>query len=390
MDATPILSHGATGAQPGMRVLVAPSTFKGSLSSAQAAAAMDAGVRAALPDASVDVVLMADGGDGSVDALVRAGYTPHLVEVRGPTRVPGQAVIAASGRTAAVELAGACGLARLPGGRLEPLASSTHGLGDAIRGALDLGIHDLLLCVGGSASTDGGAGMLEALGAVLLDTDGRPVEACGATLARVASVDLARLDERLARCRITVATDVSSPLTGTTGAASVFGPQKGASPAQVRALEEGIQSWAAVLAGVAHRDVAGVPGAGAAGGTAAAAMAVLDAAVAPGAEAIAEATGLRAAVGRADLVVTGEGRFDEQSLLGKGPSLVLRWAGDASRPAVLVCGSIALPAERLRAAGATAWAALDADADIPDAMTRAAQLLPVATAGAVAAAVGKA
>ncbi|MDO8308609.1 MAG: glycerate kinase [Actinomycetota bacterium] len=388
MDATPILSHDATGPQAGMRVLVAPSAFKGSLSSTQAAEAMSAGVHAALPGAVVDVVLMADGGDGSIDALVRAGFTAHEVEARGPTLVPGQSAIAVTGARAAVELASTCGLTRLPGGRLEPLASSTHGLGDAIRAALDLGIDELLLCVGGSASTDGGAGMLQALGAVLLDATGRPVQACGGTLGHIASLDLSRLDARLAGCRVTVATDVSSPLTGNTGAAAVFGPQKGASPAQVRALEEATVSWAGVLAGIAGRDVAGVSGSGAAGGTAAAALAVLGAEIAPGAEAIAEATGLRAAVARASLVVTGEGSFDEQSLLGKGPSLVLRWAGEAARPAALVCGSIGLPADRVRAAGATAWAALDDGADLPDAISRAAQLLPAATARAVASAVG--
>jgi len=334
-----------------LRVVLAPNSFKGSLSATQAAAAMAAGVRRVAPDADVAVVPIADGGDGSVDAFVSAGHSRVAIVTRGPTGEPGEAALAVKGRHAVVELASSCGMSRLPNGVTAPMASTTEGLGDALRAALDLGADRLLVCLGGSASTDGGTGMLSALGATLTDADGRVVPPGGAGLADIADLDLATLDPRMLTAQVTVAADVSSPLTGPAGAAAIFAPQKGAAPDEVAALEAGLRSWSRVLARVTDRDVAQIPGAGAAGGTAAALLAVFDAGITPGAAVIADLVGLDDRLESADLVVTGEGRLDRQSELGKGVAVVAARALAADVPVLAVCGRIDLTPSELEAAG---------------------------------------
>lgn len=341
-----------------MKVLIAPAAFKGTLSADEAARAIGVGVHRALPHADVRLLPIADGGDGSVDALIASGFDEHAVDVAGPTGVRHRARIAVRGSTAVVELANTCGIALLPGDAAAPMTSSTHGLGEAMRVALDLGAEFVVICLGGSASTDGGAGMLEALGARLVDAAGRPVEPGGRGLAHVAGIDLAGLDVPARTTRFTVAADVTSPLFGPGGAAHVFGPQKGASADEVAQLDAGLRTWARVLEAATGRDVADVPGAGAAGGTGAAAMAVLHAELVSGAGYVQSAVGLADAVAAADLVVTGEGHLDEQSLLGKGPVAVARIASSAGVPVIAVCGRISLTADQLRDAGFAAWSSV--------------------------------
>ncbi len=364
MPPAPILSQAdepsradrASAAGPPLRVVLAPNAFKGSMTATRVAAAMAEGVRDVAPDAVLDVAPIADGGDGTVDAFVAAGYTPIPVTTRGPTGDPVRSFIAARGDTVVVELASTCGMALLPGGVPAPLSSTTSGLGDAILAALDHGARDLLVCLGGSASTDGGTGLLTALGATVEDPLGRPVAAGGSGLADIARIDLSGLDPRLAATRITVAVDVSSPLCGPTGAAAMFAPQKGASPTQVAELDAGLRSWSRVLTESTGRDVADLPGAGAAGGSAAALLAVFDATVAPGASVIADLVGLAARLESADVIITGEGRLDQQSALGKGAIDVAARAFAAGVPTLAVCGRIDLPRGELAAAGFAGWA----------------------------------
>ncbi len=367
-----------------MRVLISPDTFKGSLTSLAAARAMQEGAVRVFPRCLVRLLPIADGGDGSVDALILAGYDALSVPTRGPTGRPAIARIAIREGGAVVEIANACGLLLLPDAVPAPMESSSLGLGDAIIGALDAGAGHVVVCLGGSASTDGGAGMLAALGVRLRDASGRDVRPCGGTLSDVARVDLAGLDPRVSTTAFTVATDVTSPLLGPAGAAAVFAPQKGATPAQAAQLEAGLAHWAGLLERATGADVSVVAGAGAAGGVAAACLAVLGADLVSGAEFIQSALGLERAVRAADVVVTGEGSLDRQSLLGKGAISVARSAKDQGVPVVAVCGRIDLGEDELAALGIISSSSLVSLArDGGDAIRRAAELLPEATAAAL-------
>jgi glycerate 2-kinase len=392
MPRPPILSQEA-GAMPIVRagrpqtplhVVVAPNAFKGSLSARAAAEAMAAGVRRAAHDAECVLRPIADGGDGSLDAFAASGFTRRPVTTHGPTGATVSASYATDGSTAVVELASTCGLARLPAGALAPMTSTTEGLGDAIRAALDERPSRIIACLGGSASTDGGTGLLVALGARLLDADGLPVPPGGAWLEQIAGLDLSLIDPRLRDTDITVAADVTSPLHGPEGAATVFAPQKGATPAEVARLDAGLRSWAGVLARATGTDVAAAPGAGAAGGTGAALLAACAATMAPGADLIADLIGLDDAIDGADLVVTGEGRLDAQSALGKGAVAVAMRARARGVPTLAVCGVVDLDEAALRASGFDAWRDCLSRAERPeDAMTRAVELVADATADVV-------
>ena len=380
----PILSHDGRPAQGDVTVLVAPDDFKGSLTAGAAAAAMRLGVEDALPLARVTELPLADGGDGSVDAAVRAGYQPHSVTVRGPTGAPVDSVIALHQGRAIVEVANTCGLLLLPGGRLEPLASSTAGLGDAVLAALTLGATEVVVCLGGSASTDGGAGLLQALGAVLTGAGGEPVTATGGSLASIATLDLDGLDPRVRAARFVAATDVDSPLTGERGAAAVFAPQKGADAGTVVRLDAALAAWGRVLARTTGRDVTEAPGAGAAGGTGAALLAALSAERVSGAAYLQDLTGLPHALAGSDLVVTGEGRLDAQSALGKGAMSVAVRAQAMGVACVMVCGAIDVGTQDLERVGVQSTATIMGLAgDSDDAMRRAGDLLRQATREAV-------
>ncbi|MFI5086322.1 MAG: glycerate kinase [Actinomycetales bacterium] len=360
-----------------MRIIIAPDKFKGSLSAPEVAEALATGLQRSPAGADLELVLVpvADGGEGTLDAAVGAGFSRRSATVSGPTGEPVRATFTVRGREAVIEMAAASGLALLPGGVPAPLTAGSRGTGELIRAALDAGCTDIILGVGGSANTDGGAGMLTGLGARMLDADGADLGPGGAALARLAVVDLDGLDPRLADARIVLATDVDNPLRGVRGAPAVFGPQKGATAAEVEALDAALGVLVdklAAAAGPAARRHADTPGAGAAGGVGYAALAVLAAAHRPGIDVVLGFTQLAGRVAGADLVITGEGSLDEQSLGGKTPVGVARTAAAAGVPVVAVCGRTTLAAAQLHAAGFAQTFALtalepDVDACIRDA-----------------------
>lgn len=359
------------------RVLVAPDKFKGSLTAAEAADALAAGLTSADPALRVTTAPVADGGDGTVAAAVASGWQPVTVKTTGPTGLPVAATYAVRGHRAAVELASAAGLALLPGSALDPVGATTYGAGTVIAHALDRGCTEVIVGLGGSASSDGGAGLLQALGAVITGGNGKAVGPGGGALAGVGRLDLSGLHPRARRARFRVACDVDSPLLGPDGAAAVYGPQKGAVPAQVRLIEAALARWAEVVAGATgHRNLARAPGAGAAGGTAYGLMAGLGAGAEPGIALMLELTGFDARLGGADLVVTGEGTLDSQSLAGKAPVGVAAAAGRRGVPVVAVAGRNRLDRGQLDRAGiAAVYALTDIEPDPAVAMTDAARLL---------------
>jgi glycerate kinase len=319
-----------------VRIVVAPDSFKGSIGAAAAAAALADGWRGARPDDEVDCLPLADGGEGTLDVLAAAvpGARWHAATVSGPARQHvASCWLELPGRTAVIELARASGLPLLASP--DPLGAHTAGTGELIGRALDAGTTRIIIALGGSASTDGGAGALSALGARFLDAAGNPLAAGGGALARLASADLSGLRPPPPG-GVTCLTDVAAPLLGPFGAAAVFGPQKGAGPRQVAALEAGLARLARLLGGEPA-----APGAGAAGGTGYGFSAAWGAAIVPGAAELGRIAGLDATLPGASLVITGEGRYDRTSTAGKVAGAVLAAAAMAGVPAALVAGSIA-------------------------------------------------
>jgi glycerate 2-kinase len=370
-----------------MRIVVAPDKFKGSLPAAGVAAAVAAGLRSVAGDAEIITLPVADGGDGTVDAAVAAGFERVPVDAAGAEGEPVRASYARRGEVAVIEMAGVCGLARLPRGRLVPLTASSFGAGEVVRVALEAGARQVVLGVGGSASTDGGAGLLQALGARVLDGRGEPLGreaggrrmAGGADLGAVATLDLAGLIPAARSAEFILAADVDNPLTGPNGAAAVYGPQKGASPAEVALLDAGLRRWGAVVAGAVGQDWSQEPGSGAAGGVGFAALAVLGARMRPGIELVLELTGLESRLAGADLVITGEGSLDQQSLAGKAPVGVARAAARHGIPVVAVAGRNMLTADELTAAGiAAVYPLTDLEPDLERCRAEAAGLLRLA------------
>jgi glycerate kinase len=358
------------------RVLVVPDKFKGSVTAAEAADALAAGLLRAMPDLEVVRLPVADGGDGTLAAALSAGYELVPVVADGPTGEPVGTAFAVLAETAVVELADVTGLRRLTGPPA-PLTASTYGVGQVITAALDYGATRIVLGIGGSASTDGGAGMLQALGLRLVGADGAEVGRGGAALAEIASVHLAGLDRRLGSgATLLVASDVENPLLGPKGAAAVFGPQKGASPDDVALLNFALTRWAAITESVIGRDIADDVGAGAAGGTGFGAMAYLGARLVPGVELVLDLIGFDAALDGADLVITGEGSLDSQSLSGKAPVGVARAAARHGVPVVAVAGLVSLTEAETAAAGfAAAYSLADLEPDYAASMAGAADLL---------------
>ncbi|CAM3942098.1 glycerate kinase [Smaragdicoccus niigatensis] len=327
-------------------VVVAPDKLKGSATAAQAAAAISQGIRDRIPQAVVRQLPIADGGDGTVDAALSAGWQRIDLVAEDALGVEGPTYFAMRDGVAIVELAQICGLVKL-GDRRDPMGAGTEGLGTAIAHAVELGVREIVIGLGGSASTDGGAGMLRRLGARTLDVEGRG----GAVLAGIARLDLSGLASSLAGVAFTLAADVDNPLLGPRGAAAVFAAQKGATLEQVDELEESLARWAAVVAEATGRDVSDSPGAGAAGGAGFAAMAALNAVRTSGVEVVLDLVGFDAASRDATLVVTGEGALDVQTLEGKAPAGVARRARAAGVPVVAVAGRNSLRAEQIRDAG---------------------------------------
>ncbi|KMS82656.1 MULTISPECIES: glycerate kinase [Streptomyces] len=335
------------------RVLIAADKFKGSLTAVQVAERVTAGLRRVVPDLRVEALPVADGGDGTVDAAVAAGFERREVRVAGPLGQEVTAAFALRDGTAVVEMAEASGLQRLPAGVFAPLTASTYGSGELLRAALDAGARTIVFGVGGSATTDGGAGMLSALGARFLTEEGEPVSPGGGGLAGLARADLSGLDPRLSSVELVLASDVDNPLTGPKGAPAVYGPQKGASPKDVETLDAALGHFAKVLeaeAGPRAAEYAAAPGAGAAGGIGYGAL-LLGARFRPGIEVMLDVLGFAPALRRASLVITGEGSLDEQTLHGKAPAGVAAAARAAGKEVVAVCGRLALPTEALLRAG---------------------------------------
>jgi glycerate kinase len=328
-------------------VVVAPAPFKGAVSAGEAARAIGAGLR--LAGHETRVLAAADGGEGTMDALVAAlGGRRRGVPATDPLGRPTDAAVGRlPGGTVVVEMAQASGWERLSDRERDPEATTSFGTGQLIRAALDLKASRIVVGVGGSATTDAGLGIARALGARVLDADGHELEGRGAELARVATIDLTGLDPRVASTEIVVACDVDNPLLGEHGAARVFAPQKGADRAAVERLEAGMASVAALFT---TTDVH-APGAGAAGGAAAGMAELLGARLTPGAPLVLEAVALRAALEGADLCVTGEGRLDEQSLSGKAAVAVARVCRAAEVPCVALCGQVGLLPGLIRRAG---------------------------------------
>lgn len=362
-----------------MRIVIAIDKFKGSLPAGAVGMHLAAGITAVDPTIMVDVVPVADGGEGTLDAAVHAGFERHAVTVDGPTGEPVRAAIAVRGTEAVVEMAAASGLDLLPGGSRAPLVASSHGTGQLVLAALDLGCTHIVLGVGGSASTDGGAGLLAALGLRLLDRDGRELPRGGAALADLHSIRTDALDPRVATTRFTLASDVDNPLLGARGAAAVFGPQKGADTHGVSILEGALTRLVETVArdvGPVAAEAAHLPGAGAAGGVGFAALALLGAVRASGIDVVLELAGLERALDGADLVITGEGSLDAQSLGGKTPMGVAQAARRAHVPVVAVCGVTSLHAGQLTEAGfARTYPLSDLEPDAATSIARAAGLL---------------
>ncbi len=326
-----------------MKVVIAPQGFKGNLTALQVSRAIDDGIRRVLPDIVTSLVPMADGGEGTTQALVDAlGGDMIPVEVTDPMggRVLAHWGFLSDGVTAAIEMAAASGLGLVPPQKRNPLLATTYGTGELIRHALEKGCRKFIVGIGGSATNDGGAGMAQALGARLLDARGEAIAFGGAALSSLEHIDISTLDPRLAGCDVLLACDVDNPLCGSSGASCVYGPQKGATEEMVAQLDKALAHYADVIKRDIGIDIRDVPGAGAAGGLGAGLMVFLKAKLQPGVEVIIQATGLIEHLKGASLVFTGEGRIDSQTVYGKTPVGVARRAKEFGLPVIAIAGEI--------------------------------------------------
>ena len=326
-----------------MKIIIAPDSYKESLSAEEVAEQIESGFREVFPDAEYVKLPMADGGEGTVAALVAA--TQGRIVKKMVTGPLGQAVEAFYGltgdeQTAVIEMAAASGLELVPFAQRDPLITTTFGTGELIRDALDAGVRHIILGVGGSATNDGGVGMVQALGGRFMDKDGTEIGFGGGTLNQLDHIDISALDTRLSQCTIEVACDVTNPLIGPKGASAIFGPQKGATPELVARLDANLAHYGDVVARDLGIDICVTPGAGAGGGMGAAALAFLKADLRPGIEIVLKAAGLELAIQGADLVITGEGRLDSQTIHGKTPIGVARTAKIKGIPVIGIAGAL--------------------------------------------------
>ncbi|WLI26975.1 glycerate kinase [Pseudomonas rhodesiae] len=344
-----------------MKIIIAPDSFKDSLSAAGVAQAIVEGLTQVWPDAQMIQCPMADGGEGTVDAVLAACHGElRRQTVHGPLGAPVQARWGwlADSHTAIIEMAEASGLQLLPPDQRDACRTTTFGTGELIRAALEAGARRIILAIGGSATNDGGAGAMQALGVQLFDADDQPLPPGGLALAQLARISLDSLDPRVGEVRFEIAADVNNPLCGPHGASAIFGPQKGASPQQVRQLDAALGHFADHCARVLPTDVRDEPGSGAAGGLGFAAKAFLGAQFRAGVEVVADLVGLDAAVRGADLVITGEGRFDAQTLRGKTPFGVARIARQHGVPVIVIAGTLGEGYEQMYSHGVDAAFAL--------------------------------
>lgn len=344
-----------------MKIIIAPDSFKDSLSAAGVAQAIVEGLAQVWPDAQMIQCPMADGGEGTVDAVLAACHGElRRQTVHGPLGAPVQARWGwlADSHTAIIEMAEASGLQLLPPDQRDACRTTTFGTGELIRAALETGARRIILAIGGSATNDGGAGAMQALGVQMFDADDQPLPPGGLALAQLARISLDSLDPRVAEVRFEIAADVNNPLCGPHGASAIFGPQKGASPQQVQQLDAALGHFADHCARVLPTDVRDEPGSGAAGGLGFAAKAFLGAQFRAGVEVVADLVGLDAAVRGADLVITGEGRFDAQTLRGKTPFGVARIARQHGVPVIVIAGTLGEGYEQMYSHGVDAAFAL--------------------------------
>ena len=326
-----------------MKIVVAPDSFKGSLTAVEVSDAIEQGIREIFPEAEIVKIPMADGGDGTVQCLVNATEGKILREkVAGPL---GDEILASYGilgdkKTAVIEMAEASGLTLVPENKRNPLITTTYGTGQLIKFALDQGCRKMIIGIGGSATNDGGSGMVQALGAKLLDKDGEEIGFGGGELKKVFRIDTKHLDNRLSEAKVLIASDVSNPLCGPKGAARVYGPQKGATAEVIEELDESLAYFADIIKRDLNKDVKDIPGAGAAGGLGASLMAFLDAELRPGIDIVIEIVKLERAIKGADLVITGEGKIDSQTIYGKAPIGVAKIAKKYNVPVVAIAAII--------------------------------------------------
>lgn len=326
-----------------MKIVIAPDSYKGSLSALEVARAMERGVLSVFSQAEVKKIPIADGGEGTVEALVTAtGGQLRRTEVYDPlgNRIVAQWGVLGDGLTAVIEMAAASGLPLVPHDKRDPRVTTTYGTGELIKAALDAGLRKIIIGIGGSATNDGGTGMARALGVRFLDVAGGEVAAGGGSLAEICRIDTTGLDPRLLNTEIVVACDVDNPLCGTRGASAVFGPQKGATPEMVQQLDAGLAKYANCAMQATGRDVADKAGAGAAGGLGAGLMFFTPAKLKPGVEIVLDAVGFSDIVRDADIVITGEGRTDFQTAFGKAPVGVAKVAKTHGVPVFCISGGL--------------------------------------------------
>lgn len=324
-----------------MKIVIAPDSFKGNLTASQVASFIEEGVRRVCPEAEILKVPMADGGEGTVQSLIDAtGGRIVAEEVLGPLgqRIKAEYGILGDCETAVIEMAAASGLSLVPANRRNPLLTTTYGTGELILAALNEGCRRVIVGIGGSATVDGGSGMAQALGVKLLNSQGTQIGFGGGSLPDLEKIDVSKIDPRANGVQITVASDVKNPLLGSSGAASIYGPQKGATPDMVKTLEEGLRNFSAIIRRDLGKDIKDIPGAGAAGGLGAGFMVFLDAKVVSGVDTVIEITRLAEKLKDADLVITGEGRMDSQTVYGKTPIGVARIAKKYGVPVVAIVG----------------------------------------------------
>jgi glycerate kinase len=366
-----------------MRIVIAPQALKGSLTAPEAARAIARGLERVLPSAELDLVPIADGGEGTVEALVSAtGGQLVRQTVTGPLGEPVEATfgLLGNGQTAVIEMAACAGLPLVPPERRDPRLTTTYGVGELIRAALDYGCRHLIIGIGGSATNDGGAGMAQALGVRLLDAQGEDLPYGGAALARLARIVPDGLDPRLRESRIEVACDVTNPLCGPLGASAVYGPQKGATPEMVPLLDAALEHYAEIIQRDLGRSVRDLPGAGAAGGLGAGLLAFLGATLRPGAALVLEAVGLAERLRGASLLITAEGQIDRQTAYGKSVGAVASLARSRGVPVLALAGSLGEEYQVVYPLGVEAiMTLLPAPISLQQAMAQAATLLTEAS-----------
>ncbi|CJF84621.1 glycerate kinase [Streptococcus pneumoniae] len=358
-----------------MKIVIAPDSFKESLTALNVCEAVEKGIRTHFPDAEISKVPMADGGEGTVQSLVDAtGGQIIQTKVTGPLGKEVEAFygILGDGKTAVIEMAAASGLHHVPVDKRNPLITTTRGTGELILKALDHKVKHIIIGIGGSATNDGGAGMSKALGAKLLDANGAEIKEGGGSLDQLASIDLTNLDSRLAEVKVEVACDVDNPLTGETGASAVFGPQKGATPDMAKRLDRNLAHYAAIVGKEMGIHIQSVPGAGAAGGLGGGLLAFLSAELKPGVDIVIKATQLESYIKNADLVITGEGRIDGQTIYGKTPIGVAKTAKKHSVPVIAIAGSIGAGSEAVYEHGISAlFSVVPGAVDLSEALEKA-------------------